>query len=270
MPTDAVSPLVLLSGAGMIVVALGFMCFAIWHRLGVRYLLLGALAWIVTVAVKFAWAIPMNDPIRRQLNSALPEFLAGPLFYLYIGILTGVTEVVLTWLLLRYTRVGRAKWPGVLAFSIGFGAVEALALGIASLMASIAALLAPDQMPPEVLSQMAAAATWSTGLAATWERFFTVWIHMFTCALLFYAIAISQPKWFWVAFWYKSLIDAIAAYWLLVMFKGGAGVWERWSLEAIAALWGAVGWCGIRWLRQQYALMPATDEDGPVAMDAST
>jgi uncharacterized membrane protein YhfC len=270
MAADSVTPFVLLSGAGMIVVALGFVCVAIWRKLGVRYLLLGALAWIVTVAVKFAWAIPMNDPIRGQLNSALPAWLAGPCFYLYIGLLTGVSEVALTWLLLRYTRLGRATWPGVLAFGIGFGAVEALALGVASLMGSLVALLAPEQMPADVLSQIAESATLSTGFAATWERFFTVWIHMFTCALLFYAIKVGKPRWFWVAFWYKSLIDAIAAYWLLVVFQGGIDAWERWSLEAIAALWGAVGWWGIRWLHQQYLLVPATAEDAPVAVDAST
>jgi uncharacterized membrane protein YhfC len=156
--------------------------------------------------------------------------------------------------------LGRAKWPGVLAFSIGFGAVEALVLGSASLTVAIAALAVPEEMPPEVMSQLAASANVLIGLAPICERFFTVWGHMFTTALVFYAVAVRKPSWFWVAFWYKSLIDAVAAYWQLVVLAGGIDAGKVWLVEAIVAVWGAAGWAGILWLRRRYAQLPVAGE----------
>lgn len=49
-----VPPLALLSGLGMIVVALGFAAYAVRRQLGWDTLTLGALAWSVTVFLKFA------------------------------------------------------------------------------------------------------------------------------------------------------------------------------------------------------------------------
>ena len=74
----AITPVALLSGVGMLAVAVGFVAYAATRPLGWRYLLLGALAWIVTVALKFAWAIPVNPPLYNLAMAALPEPLAPP------------------------------------------------------------------------------------------------------------------------------------------------------------------------------------------------
>ncbi len=128
--TQSISPLVFLGGLGMLLVGAGYLVYAARLRLGWRHLGLGALAWVVTVAVKFALAIPLNPPIYGALTTALPGLSGILLASLYIGSLTGFTEVLLTWLVLRYTRLGRVPWQQALAFGVGFGVVEALLLGI--------------------------------------------------------------------------------------------------------------------------------------------
>jgi uncharacterized membrane protein YhfC len=252
--TDAleISPLVLAPGVGMILVALGFAAYALRRRLGIRFLLVGALAWVVTVALKFAWAIPLNTPIYAALYGALPAAIAVPVFELYVGSLTGIFEVGVTFLAVRFTRLGRAPWASALAFGIGFGAVEALMLGISPLSAGVVVLLAPASFTPGQLESIAALANPLLGLAPIWERFFTIWVHILSNLLIFYAVAVRQARWFWLAFAYKTFLDAVAAYAQLsglVSTNYLAGIW---FIEGVVALFGLAGIWGVRWLSHRY------------------
>jgi uncharacterized membrane protein YhfC len=244
-----VSPLALLGGLGMIAVAIGFAIYAALRRLGWGYLGLGALAWVVTVALKFAWAISINSVVYNGLYDALPEAVAAPLFYLYVGALTGIFEVAIVWLVMRYTRLGRVSWNRALAFGIGFGAVEALLLGVSSLGTALAALVAPGIFPLEALEQVSRLNNVLYGLAPVVERFFTVLVHVLANVLIFYAVAQRKPKWFWLALIYKTGIDAVAAF---AQFWGLESLAKIWAIEAVVALWGLVGWLGIRWVQQRY------------------
>ncbi len=246
LPT--ISPLALLGGLGMIAVAAGYIIHVIVRRLSGGYLALGALAWVVAVALKFAWAIPINKLVYNALYNALPKALAGPVFYVYVGSLTGVFEVALVWLVLRYTRLGKADWKRVLAFGIGFGAVEALLLGLSSLGNVVAAMLMPNVFPPAALEQIAQANNILYGLAPILERFFTVLVHILSNVLIFYAVARRQPRWFWLAFVYKTLIDTVAAYAQVTGLTPG----KIWVIEAIVAVWGVVGWLGTRLMARSY------------------
>ncbi len=244
-----VSPLALLGGLGMIAVAVGCVIYAALRRLGWGYLGLGALAWVVTVALKSAWAIPINPSVYNGLYDALPEVIAAPFFYLYVGALTGIFEVAIVWLVMRYTRLGRVSWNRALAFGIGFGAVEALLLGVSSLATVLAALVAPGMFPLEALEQVSLLNNVLYGLAPIAERFFTVLVHILSNVLIFYAIAQRKPRWFWLALIYKTGIDVVAA---VAQFWGLETLAKIWAVEAIVALWGIVGWLGIRWVQQRY------------------
>jgi uncharacterized membrane protein YhfC len=244
-----VSTLALLGGLGMIAVAVGFVIYAALRKLGWGYLGLGALAWVVTVALKFAWTIPINPVVYNSLYDALPEVIAAPLFYLYVGALTGVFEVGIIWLVMRYTRLGRVSWKRALAFGIGFGAVEALLLGLSSLGTVLAAIVVPGLFPLEALEQVSRLNNVLYGLAPILERFSIVLVHILANVLIFYAIAQRKPKWFWLALIYKTGIDAVAAF---AQFWGVETLARIWILEAVVALWGLVGWLGIRWVQQRY------------------
>lgn len=245
-----VSPVALLGGLGMTLVALGYVAYAAVRKLGWGYLGLGALAWIVTVALKFLWAVPLNEPILNALTGALPESIAMPVFYIYVGLLTGMTEVLLTWLILRYTRLGQVPWGKALAFGIGFGAVEALLLGFSSLATVITALVMPSSIPVLTLAQIAAANNPLWGLAPIVERFFTCLIHIFCNVLLFYGAAKKEARWFWLSFLFKSGIDMAAAF---AHFWGLTELWKIWLIETIVIVWGLVGWWGARWVQARYS-----------------
>jgi hypothetical protein len=88
-------PIVLLPGIGMLLVALGFVTYAARKKmLGWHYLGLGALFWVLMVAIKFAFAIQVN-PLVFQALGVTSDHLFSPgnlAAYLYIGALTGIFE----------------------------------------------------------------------------------------------------------------------------------------------------------------------------------
>ncbi len=92
----------------MLFVGLGFLVYAWRRKLGMGYAAFGGLAWIISVALKFAWAITMNGAIYNILTSRLPASIGAPVFYVYVGLLTGVFEVALVWVVLR-----RIRWGGL-------------------------------------------------------------------------------------------------------------------------------------------------------------
>jgi uncharacterized membrane protein YhfC len=244
------SPVILLGGTGMILVALGFLAYAIVRRLGWKYLIFGALLWFGTVAVKFALAIPFNSTVYRTLTGGAKEGIGVLVFDLYVGTLTGLTEVLIVFLVLRYSRWGKVEWNRALAFGIGFGAFEALLLGIGSLTTMLVVMLAPQSLPAEALSQFRLAENVLFSIAPIVERFFTIWVHILSNVLLFYAVVIKQVRWFWLAFVYKSLIDAWAAWGQLAGMTATAE--QVWVLEIVVILWGVIGWLGTRWVQARY------------------
>ena len=248
------SPIALLGGIGMIAVAIVFVVYAATRRLEWTYLGLGALAWIVTVVVKFVWALPLNSGIYATITQALPGGIGLGIFDLYVGLLTGITEVGIVWLVMRYTRLGKVAWKRALAFGIGFGAIEAFLLGVGSFATALTAVLAPQLIPSEVLSQLAVMNNALYGIAPIVERFFTVWVHIFCSGLIFFAVAKRQARWFWLAFWFKSLIDALAAF---AQTSGALASTEGiWAIEGVVILWGILGWLGMRWLKPRYDVPP--------------
>jgi uncharacterized membrane protein YhfC len=246
-----VPPLALMSGIGMVVVAIGFVIYVIVTRqTDWKYLGLGALGWIATVLLKFAWAASANPTVYNGLTETLPEAAAMPVFYVYVGALTGVFEVVGVWLALRYTRLGQeTTWRRALSFGIGFGAVEALLLGISSTASTVMAMTTPELFPLGTLEQIAQASNPLYGLAPIVERFSTILVHMFSNALIFYTVAQKQSRWLWLAFAYKTLLDTAAA---LGQMTGLSTLAALWAIEAFVVVWGALGWLGLRWIRRRY------------------
>lgn len=261
VPIAEVRPIALASGLGMILVAVGFLVYALMHEAQGRYLAWGALAWVGSVALKFAWAIPFNGPIYRALTQALPH-IGEALFYLYVGALTGIFEVALVWAVLQLTRLAKTTWQNALGFGIAFGAIEAIILGLNSFSNVLLALLSPAVFPPGQLEQLALLNHPLYSLAPIWERFFTIFIHLGANVALFYALIRQQQRWFWAAFALKTLVDTLAAF---GQFWGVDTLGKIWALEAGVAFFGLWGW----WLTRAIAArFPATPFNGAV-MDAA-
>jgi uncharacterized membrane protein YhfC len=244
-----ISPVVLVGGIGMIAVAVAFVVYALVRRLGVGFLALGALAWVVTVGVKVVLSLLANAWVREK-TLLLGEPTGTAIFSIYLGLLTGVTEVALVWVFLRFTRFGRARWPRVLAFGIGFGAIEALLLGLSALVLAVVALKIPERLPKEALAPLERADSLWMQLAPISERIFACLGHIGTNVMLFYCVARQKPRWFWLAFVYKSAIDAVAGF---AVVKGLTTTpVQIWTLEAIAAVWGTAGLLITVWISRRY------------------
>lgn len=249
-------PMVLLPGIGMILVALAFIAFAARKKmLGWRYLGLGALFWVLTVAVKFAFAIPVNPLVFQALGVSSDQlFSSGNLAaYLYIGALTGIFEAGLAWLILRKIRWGKADWTQALVFGIGFGVIEAMLLGLVGSGSALVSLLSSESLPIATLGSLANNATLVMGLAPIVERLSVIFAHIFSCVLIFYAINSGKSKWGWLAILYKTLLDTpggFAGFW-------GTGTAEKiWTIEVVFVIFGLVGFWGTLQITRRYAQLP--------------
>lgn len=243
------TPLVLFPGIGMLLVGLAFVVYAWRRRLGLRYVAWGAVAWVIAVVLKFAWAINLNSTVYRFLISGLPSPAGSLVFDVYVGLLTGIFEVALVWSVLSRIRLGKAAWAQALAFGIGFGAVEAVLIGASSFASALTVLLAPAQVPASALSQFALANNPLYGAAPIVERVATIFVHMFSAGLIFYAIAADEQRWVWLAIAYKTGLDTIAAF---AQFWGVNSVARVWAIEALIIGFGVIGWWGTQWLSARY------------------
>lgn len=253
---------VLLPGLGMSLVAIIFILYSLRNGGTWRYLGLGALAWIVTVAVKFAIAAAINPVVSKAIFSQGAFWSPGNLvFYIYLGSLTGWTEVLLTWLLLRKKRMGLTPWRKVLAFGVGLGTVEALLLGLSSLSVMSAALLAPQTIPAQTMGTIMISSNPFYSLGPVAERFAVIIVHIFCNVLIFYSLLSSKVRWMWLSFAYKSLIDTIAAF---AQVWGVETVAKLWTIEAVIIVFGlAAGW-GTGQIRKQYR---KAEEELPMASE---
>ncbi len=245
------TPWIILPGIGKILIALAFLIFALQKGGSWRYLGLGALAWVVTNLVKLQVLAPLLGPVMVQLLyvPGSPWALGSVLYYVYAGFQTGLTEVLLVWLVLRYTRLGRVPWVEALAFGIGFGAFEALYQGIPSLVSSISALAAPQNLSEAALSSYQSLNDPLIALAPATDRFAATLVHIFGNVLLFYGVASGQARWMWVSFAVKSLVDVLA---VCLMIVGIPSVAVLWAMEAVLLATGLLCWWGTYQIQRRY------------------
>jgi len=262
-----ITPLVLFPGIGMLVVGLAFVIYAWRRRLGFRYVAWGSLAWVISVALKFAWAIGLNARIYAVLTSLLPTTVGSLVFDLYVGSLTGVFEVILVYLVLSRLRLGHAAWKQALAFGIGFGAVESILLGTSSFAGSLAVLLTPSQVPASAAAHFALASNPLYGAAPIVERAATIFVHILSAGLIFYAIATGKRRWLWTAFVYKTALDSVAAF---AQFWGVNSLGRIWTIEAIVIVFGLLGSWGTLRIGRRYATLPPVSPPDPKPATAPT
>ncbi|WKZ40374.1 MAG: YhfC family glutamic-type intramembrane protease [Anaerolineales bacterium] len=178
--------------------------------------------------------------------------------YLYIGMLTGIFEAGLAYLILRNNRWGKAGWDQALVFGIGFGVVEALLLGFAGLLSGLVGITAPDTLPIPTLGSMAGNSTLVMGLAPVVERLWVIFAHIFACVLIFYAIASGEAKWAWLAVLYKTVLDAPAGF---ASFWGvTSSAAKLWTIEAVIALIGLIGLWGTLLIIRRYQRTQTSSE----------
>ena len=220
-------------------------------------LLLGGLAWIVSVALKVAWAVPTNKRILSYLKSKLPAKLAGPLSWTYIGLLTGIFECGIALIfVLKLPTLYQANWEDALAFGIGFGAIEALVLGLLLLCGGIYYGFRSQSIPEEDR------ALWSKGVSVTLqempipivERASTLCIHVFSNVLIILAVQLNIYLLFWFSFGFNVLVDGFAGWMILEKdIKNSTNVSQWWAYQSIFVTLAIISLVGIMLLQRIYA-----------------
>jgi uncharacterized membrane protein YhfC len=247
------NPLFLLSGTGMIAVTFVSVFFWKWESgTPLRFFLWGGLAWIVGIVLKSIASLP-TPAIVESVRAILPSFLAEPILWLFIGLLTGISEGGTTLGFALTKKIRKSNWREAVGFGIGFGAIEAFLLGLFSLIVITLIILIPDKLPPELLQSA------SSGSNSIWiipapilERASAVLLHTFSCVLIIYAVQTRKWKWFWVSFIYKTAADAIAGFVQLTYGSGNLTTLNTWMLEAVFLIFGLVGFWGLRSFRSDW------------------
>jgi uncharacterized membrane protein YhfC len=224
------------------------------HRVSFALFLLGALAWVVANGLKSIAAIPIPTVIDT-VRAALPGALAEPLLWLYIGLLTGIFECGVVLGVAHIRRVRSSHWPEAVGFGLGFGAIEAILLGVSSLTVTLLIILIPDQLPPELL-QLADEQGGSLLAipAPIVERVITMLVHAFSCVLIIYAVQTRQWKWFWLSFLYKTTLDTIAGFIQLTVGVQNLTILGMWLVELVLLPFGIAGLWGLVVFRQRWPL----------------
>jgi uncharacterized membrane protein YhfC len=251
------NPLFLVSGLGMMAVALGAVVY--WQRrekVAFRLFLWGALAWVVGTILKSIAAIPL-PAITDSLRATLPRFMSEPMLWLYIGLLTGIFECGIVLAFAHTQRIRAVDWKGAVALGLGFGAVEALVLGIYSFVTVLLLWLAPDQLPAELV-ELATSQSGSLLVIPVpiVERAIVVLVHAFSCVLVIHAVQTREWKWVWLSFVYKTMLDAIAGFIQITYGVQNLTIPGTWAVELALLPFGIAGLWGLcvfrrRWRRWQ-------------------
>ncbi len=248
------NPLFLLSGIGMMAIALGTVVY--WKfqsKVATAFFLWGAVAWAVGVVLKGIAAIPQSSIIATT-REILPRFFSEPVLWLYMGLLTGVFECGAV---LAFTyfikKLRHADWKEAVGFGAGFGAVEAFLVGLGSFLWILLLILFPEiqnRLPSEYKFLVAEPDSLLVIPAGILERVTAIFIHTFSSILIIYAVQSREWRWFLVSFFYKTTVDAIAGFVYITYGIENLTTLGIWVLEIVLLPFGIVGAWGL-WVFQQ-------------------
>jgi len=221
-------------------------------RVALRWFWAGAGIWTVGVALKILAALLLNKPVLRGMEHLLPRVGYWIVGSVYIGLLTGIFEIGVTFLAARKWRSLAGSCDRALAVGIGAGAFEAMLLGVAGL-ATLAVLASHSPAEGQVRAALAAAAAttpveWLVGPV---ERVMAVLCHASSRALVLMSVATGRRAFFWYGFLLMTGLDAVAG---AAHITGRVGRINLWWVElavlpfAIASI-AVIRWCVRRWPR---------------------
>ena len=200
--------------------------FIVWLRWRTKWWIwaVGAALWVVSVGLKGAFASVSLQPMSRWLNELSPQSYGGPLFWGYVGLLTGIFECGIFFAVARLIQRREWSWREVLALGVGFGGMEAVVLGVPVTLTTTETW---DWATPPLDT-----------LAPAFERLIALVIHMAAVAMILRALIHRKWKWFALSFIYKSAVDSVAG-WLL--FSGTTMVAFPWRCRLIFVPFAVAG-----------------------------
>jgi uncharacterized membrane protein YhfC len=259
-----VNPYLIISPIGMILV--GLIALVYWRRkTGVswKFFGFGALLWVVAIGIKLAMDFTITTPFYLYLYS-YSAFVALIGLSIYVGLRTGLLESGLSYLGVAKTGFRTMTLNQALAFGIGFGAIEALALGLQTLL-NLGVLLLDPQLAATLSPAQQASLNAPTivAFAAILERAFVLLIHVFASLLVVYSVVSGMLRYLVYSILFKTLVDGmLPALTTYISASTIAGIYE---IEVPIAALGVIAYFGTRWLMKKYPqaeVKTATNEIG--------
>ena len=243
------NPWLILGPTGMIAVGLASVLY--WRRrtgASMRLFYQGGLWWGVTMAPKYMMDMYLTPSLSTWAFNSLGLVTALVVVGLYVGLRTGILEGAAVLLAFNREGLNDLNVEEAVAFGVGFGALEAIFLGVPSLIQIASFNLNPSLVESLTLEQLMQllvqlnAPTWVVG-APIIERGFTLLAHVFATLLIYSGVRDGGFKPIALAVVYKSALDAMVPYMQWLLSSGGYGmvyVVEVWVVVmGLVGLWGS-------------------------------
>ncbi|MDI9609025.1 MAG: YhfC family glutamic-type intramembrane protease [Candidatus Verstraetearchaeota archaeon] len=235
------NPWLILGPSGMMIVGIFSMLF--WRErvkrgtgksMPLRFFVFGGLLWAAAIIPKIIMDYTVTQPLYVWWASSFGAFGGLILLGVYVGLRTGVFECGAAYLgfmavARRAGKTSEANGVGAppensaagrnmgyreaVAVGVGFGAFEAIILGLPSLVQMASIFLDPSILSALPADQIAAIesqlsqSTW-VAAAAAWERAFAILAHVFATVLAYLAVVHRRLLLLGGAIAYKSVLDA--------------------------------------------------------------
>ncbi|HJQ14871.1 MAG TPA: YhfC family glutamic-type intramembrane protease [Anaerolineales bacterium] len=208
-----------------------------------------SLSWrlVLAGALTFVAAQVLHIPLVAALGSFLQNS-SLVVNAIVLGLLAGIFEETARYTLFRYILKNARTWKEGVLVGLGHGGVEALLLGILSVVTFVTMigyrsidLSTVPSIPAEQLElarqQVAAywSSPWYVALLGFVERIFAVCLHVSLSVMVLYAVAYGRPVWFWLALLWHAFVDAVAVY--VVQQVGVLEVEGIVAIFAMISLW---------------------------------
>lgn len=241
----AAGPLVLL------VLGLGLWLVRRRYPARLRWLWIGAGLWFVALVLKVTSDGLLTESVLAGLERLLPRagyLTAGSLYY---GLHSAVYEMGLTVLAALIWRQLREGPHRAMSIGLGAGSLEALLIGIFSLVSAIQILRGSPSLTVD--ASYAAAMTPAVWLMASVERALAIPLHVASRALLLHGMATRHWKSLLLGFSLFALNDAVGAALMVAELKGKICLWwgvlgvlpfglfSLWVVFRLARTWPAAG-----------------------------
>jgi len=250
------NPFLIFGPLGM--VAVGLISIAVWKMrssVDLKHFLVGGLIWGIAITPKMA----MDYTLTPRLSSWAENTygIIGMLIVLgiYVGLRTGLFECGFTFLAFSKSRLRKATLDDATAFGIGFGAFEAILLGLPSLMQIVVFISNPsllESLPPsqrEIIESSLNSPTWIAA-APVIERIFTLFAHVFAATLVYISATQCKLKFLFTSILYKTALDALVPY-IQTIINMNMPI-TLFEAEAWIIMMGFLGLVGTRRLRKTY------------------
>jgi hypothetical protein len=244
LPSHLSVPVEITSGVFMILAGLSTVIVAKWiWRIQFQWFCCGVLLWAIAVGGKRFIAASILGSVLGAFQNHLPHSMYLALGSASIGLLTGITEPVVTLVAGLFWRQLAYDARRAVGIGLGAGAFEAAYFGLMAIVASQDMIGYQADFGISVLVPVA-------------ERLICIPCHAAVRAMTLYAIATGRWSWFWSGFAIFSAMDCVAGFYHLTN-----ETMNSWLIELCFLPFTVISALLLRYLWQHWPLQANTPKN---------